>query len=96
MRETSLTDIIADAISLTDAARLYHCHVASTWRHATKGVRGIRLQTWMVGGKRMTTPAAVEEFLRGLNAGADDPGDSPSDTARRSREAGRALEALGA
>ncbi|MDZ4684032.1 MAG: DUF1580 domain-containing protein [Planctomycetaceae bacterium] len=93
----NLTDSLKDAIPLTKAADFVpgRPHSATIWRWATKGVRGVKLASWVSGGKRVTTLAAIEEFLRRLNAGAESP-DSPDDAVRRSREASRALEKLGA
>ena len=98
MVSASLTDSLKDALTLAQAAHLFAPvpHIATLHRWATKGARGTRLKSWLRGGVRVTTPAAVEQFLRDLNAGAEHPGDSPTDAARRSREAGRALEAIGA
>lgn len=97
MVAASLTDSLREALTLAQAAHLFSPvpHVATLHRWRTRGTRGVKLQTWLRGGVVVTTPAAVEQFLRALNAGADDPGDSPSDAARRSREAAKALEALG-
>lgn len=33
------------------------------WRWYTSGSRGVVLKTWMVGGRRMSTVAAVNEFI---------------------------------
>lgn len=98
MVSANLTDSLRDALTLAQAAHLFSPipHVSTLHRWRTKGTRGVKLRTWLRGGVFVTTAEAVEQFLRQLNAGADEPGDSPSDTARRSREAARALEAIGA
>lgn len=95
---------LKDAACLTHAARRWlppsrtgkpvHSSVLHRW--AEKGIRGIRLQTWRVGGQRMTTQAALEEFLQKLNA--DSPAaerEIDTEVARRAKEAGAALERLG-
>jgi len=41
------------------------------WRWWRKGVRGVRLQTYLVGGRRFTTQAAVEAFVAALTAAAN-------------------------
>jgi hypothetical protein len=33
------------------------------WRWYQKGIKGVVLQTWLVGGSRMTTTEAVLEFI---------------------------------
>lgn len=91
----SLTDRLKSAMPLNQAADLFshRPHIATMHRWCLRGCRGIRLRSWMQGGVRVTTPAAVEEFLLALNR--DDPAEDADDTARRSREAGAALEKLG-
>lgn len=71
-------------------------HCATVWRWATKGVRGIRLATVIVGGRRMVTPQALEEFLQRLNADQPaDPVETDADLKRRAKEASGALAAFG-
>ena len=38
-------------------------NLSTTWRWSTKGCKGIRLETVVFGGKRLTTVAMVEAFL---------------------------------
>lgn len=45
--------------------------VATIWRWVQRGVRGIRLETIMVGGTRMTTPEALARFFAEVTAVAD-------------------------
>lgn len=93
-----LCETLEDAITLTKAADFVPSrpHCATIWRWATKGCRGIKLQTWLLGGKRVTTPAALEEFLQKLNADSSaDEADPGLEGDRRSKAAGKALEALG-
>ncbi len=95
MRQAKLTEVLKDAISLAEAARRVprNPHVGTIWRWSTQGCRGIKLRTWLAGGIRVTTPAAVEEFLQELNSSADA---SPSEARRLAQQAGAALEDLGA
>jgi hypothetical protein len=94
-----LTETLREAISLSEAVDFLprRPNVSTLWRWATKGTRGVKLETWIVGGVRCTTPAALEKFLQRLNADhleEDVDGDN-SDFARRGKEASKALEALG-
>lgn len=41
--------------------------IATIWRWATRGVRGVILRTMVVGGRRYVTPRDVAEFLETLN-----------------------------
>jgi hypothetical protein len=42
-------------------------HVSTLIRWAMRGVRGIRLETVIVGGRRFTSVQAIERFLARLN-----------------------------
>ncbi len=59
--------IFGDAISLHEAARSPHflkpVHSSSIHRWCTYGLRGIRLQTWLLAGRRVTSDRAIQEFL---------------------------------
>ena len=44
---------------------------ACLWRWHRRGVKGIRLETVVVGGRRYTTRAAWDEFVRRTTAEAD-------------------------
>ena len=39
-------------------------NLSTAWRWSTKGAKGIRLETVILGGKRMTTIAMVEAFIK--------------------------------
>jgi len=60
-------------LSLKDAARLPELqaggkgpHLATIWRWASAGVRGVVLETGRIGGKRVTSAEAVRRFLARL------------------------------
>lgn len=94
----TLSETLKDAISLSEAIAFVprRPNVCTIWRWATKGVRGVKLQTWMAGGVRVTTPSALEAFLLALNAGnpaVEERADAELE--RRGRETNKALEALG-
>ncbi len=93
MTAASLTAALADAISMAQAARLYGVHVTSAWRHATRGIRGVKLQTWMRGGQRVTTFAAVEAFLHALNEESEPAVNPVDDFTRRAKAENAALKA---
>ncbi len=60
----------SDALSLSEAAKAIpgRPHVSTLWRWATRGVRGVRLRTFVIGGRRFTDVAAIEEFIRRTTA----------------------------
>ncbi|QDV75376.1 DUF1580 domain-containing protein [Botrimarina mediterranea] len=72
-------------------------HVATLHRWRTRGVRGVRLRTCLIGGRRYTTREWLREFIEATtaeDAGAPRASDSP----RRESEiaaAERCLKAAG-
>jgi len=61
-----------EQLSLTQLAREVGVAPSSSWRWSTKGVRGIRLTSAMVGSKRVTIRAAFVEWCEQLTAIAND------------------------
>lgn len=60
-----------------------HPHLSTLWRWATKGCRGIRLKTTLIGGQRYTTDEYLEQFFAAINAKSDgEPIPLRSSTAR--------------
>lgn len=57
---------------------------ATWWRWWRRGVRGVRLCTVVCGGRRYTTPRAVEEFILATTAAAE--GAPPPTRTPRQRE----------
>ena len=45
-------------------------HVATLWRWAQKGVRGVKLDTVTIGGRRYVDPESVARFIDATSAGA--------------------------
>jgi hypothetical protein len=60
-------------LSLADAAKALpgHPHITTLWRWRKCGVRGVRLETVLVGGRRYTSREAVERFVAATTAVAD-------------------------
>jgi hypothetical protein len=89
-------------ISLTQASRLpeVQCNghgpnVATLWRWTVKGVRGIKLESSLVGGRRVTTPAAVRRFVAALSNPRDQrPSPAHSVAAHRAAELELAREGI--
>lgn len=54
-----------------EAATGVRPNLATIYRHRQKGLHGIKLQTWLVGGKRYTTVDAVLEFVQRTTAARD-------------------------
>ncbi|MCA9265238.1 MAG: DUF1580 domain-containing protein [Planctomycetales bacterium] len=66
-------------------------HVSTTWRWALHGLRGHKLETIMVGGRRKTSVEAISRFLVRINGDT-----APPAAASRAHEAAeREADALG-
>jgi hypothetical protein len=59
-------DILTESrISLTKLAQREGVNVCTTWRWASRGVAGIRLETYSVGHRRFTSsPGAFERWVQ--------------------------------
>jgi hypothetical protein len=71
---TSGMSILSESvITLAEAARrLPGCpHVSTLHRWRTRGLRGVRLRTSKIGGKRMVALRALEEFCAAVTAASD-------------------------
>lgn len=70
-------------------------HVSTLWRWATSGIRGVRLETAMVGGVRVTSDGALRRFFAALSDRGSQPQKSDPDRSRRAQEVERELNRLG-
>jgi hypothetical protein len=72
-------------IPLRQAARDYFGNPsnATLWRWMLKGVKGVRLSTIVIGGRRYLTRAAAEEFIHATTAAANRGERMPTRTARQ-------------
>jgi hypothetical protein len=62
-------------------------HPSTVWRWAQRGVRGVRLETILVGGVRYTSREALERFVRTMTASVDRvPLQPTSNSDRRQKE----------
>jgi hypothetical protein len=59
-------------------------HPSTMWRWCLRGVRGIRLESWVVGGRRYTTADAIARFIAATTAAAN--GERPASRTSRQRE----------
>ena len=88
---------VENMISLVEAARSLpgRPHASSLYRWCRKGVRGVKLQTWLVGGRRYTTIAALEQFIAATTAAADGEPALPRTPRQRDRAIHAAEQELG-
>lgn len=56
-------------LSINEAAGIVpgRPHVSTIWRWINRGVRGVKLKTWLIGGLRVTSKEALEQFFAMLN-----------------------------
>lgn len=80
-----------ERLSLSKVARLIGVSLPSVWRWCLNGVRGRKLRSVHVGGRRYVLRDDLAEFLR---AGDPSPSPTPS-TLKRAESAERELERLG-
>ena len=72
-------------------------HISTLHRWRLKGVKGHRLETLSVGGRRFTSQQAIARFIDACNAPADAPAATPSFTvAQRQRMSDAARQELAA
>ncbi len=64
-------------------------HVCTVWRWAQRGVRGVVLETFAIGGRRFTTAEAFARFVAETTAIAQgDAAPGPAARTNRQRETG--------
>ena len=80
-----------ELLSLSEAAKVTpgRPHVSTLWRWQKRGVRGVRLSTVIVGGRRFTSREAIEQFIAATTAAAN--GEAPPVRTPRQRQ--RAIDA---
>jgi len=61
-------------VSLTDVAKSLpgRPNITTIWRWRNRGVRGVKLETILLGGRRMTSHEALARFFAATTAAADD------------------------
>ena len=65
---------MSNLLGLTDAIERVtgrRPNLSTSWRWSTRGVNGFRLETVILGGKRMTTVEMVEAFIRATTEARD-------------------------
>lgn len=73
--------------TLPEAAATLDLHVSTLHRWRLRGIKGVRLETCRIGGKRVTSREAVQRFNERVTAAADgEPAPRPeTDAAREKR-----------
>ena len=80
-------------LSLVEAAKSLpgRPHISTLHRWRQRGVRSVRLETFMAGGRRFTTREALNRFMDRITA-ADDGSESPPLTCKQRERAFLAAE----
>lgn len=83
-------------LTITQLARREGVHAATCWRWVLSGVRGLRLRSIRVGGRRFVLESDWQEFSQKLNADLQDAPTDPASAAvtARAEAAGKELDAL--
>jgi hypothetical protein len=87
-------------VTLTEAAKLLPSrpNVATLWRWRTAGIRGVKLETMMIGGRRVTSREKLDTFFARVTAAADGEPvrvETPRQRERQIQRAERRAEELG-
>lgn len=61
-----------ERVSLTKVAREFDVHPATIWRWYRRGIKGVFLESFTIGGKRFTTREALARFILRTNSKPSD------------------------
>lgn len=70
-----------DRLTMRQVARKLNVHVSTVFRWAIRGVRGRKLPTVLIGGRRFVLRSQLQKFASGV-AESDRRTEPPLDTAR--------------
>jgi len=79
-----MTILNENKLTLTKLAQRERVNTSTAWRWAQRGVKGIKLETFKIGGRRYTTNEAFIRFVEGTTAAAN--GEQPAQQARTNRQ----------
>ncbi len=81
-----MTNVTEQKLSLTQLAHQQNVSISAVWRWAQRGVRGVKLETFLVGGRRFTNPTFFSEFVDATTRAADGGLPLPQPRTNRQRE----------
>ena len=73
-----------ERISLTKLAQQEDVSIPTPWRWAMRGIRGIKLETLQIGGRRYCTQESFARFVEATTRAAN--GEQPSTKVRTNRQ----------
>lgn len=95
MTTATLADMVTDRLTVNQLARRENVHCATPWRWMQHGVRGIKLHSVRVGGRRFILESDWLAFSEALNADLTDaPQTPPRSEGRRRKDSDAARDAL--
>ena len=96
LRSENMDTDFEDLIPLQAVCRLIPggVHISSIHRWRLRGVRGVRLQTVLLGGRRFVSKAALEDFFAQVSAAADGRPVPARTPRQREREIAKAIDEL--
>jgi Protein of unknown function (DUF1580) len=69
-------------------------NISTVWRWATTGIKGVKLESVVVAGRRCTTMKAYREFAASVAAGNSTTAETPAPTPRKAKRLANAAEIL--
>lgn len=97
LAETLVTIPQASAILPADESG-HRPHIATIYRWMQRGIRGVKLETCLVGGKRFTSHEALQRFSEAVTRAAQGKAPLPRQSTRRKQHdaaVDRELQAAG-
>ncbi|MEX1027123.1 MAG: DUF1580 domain-containing protein [Candidatus Paceibacterota bacterium] len=68
---TTPTKKLRPLVEAIDIATGRQPHLSTCMRWCTRGIKGVKLASWMVGGRRLTTVEAVHAFVAKTTAASE-------------------------
>jgi hypothetical protein len=62
---------LEQAVTLEEMGKRLRKSRVTMWTWATEGLRGVKLKSWKLGNRRVTTMAAVQQFTREYTEAVD-------------------------
>jgi hypothetical protein len=82
-------------VKAVEAATGRRPHLSTILRWCQYGSRGIRLESWVLGGRRLTTVEAVKNYMEAVTAasvgGLAPPVETPNQASKRAERAAKEL-----
>jgi len=88
-------DLEAERLTLNKAAQLLDVHLATVWRWCLHGVRGRKLPSFVLGGRRFITRDDLDDFVAAQNTPACSKAKPSKKSQRRAERAETKLDQLG-